>query len=68
MLFIPIASSIKAPTASTLQVNLPVLSAAGTLVLTAQINARGYGSGNQQGFGASAPSGTVTFNSGTSTF
>ena len=54
----------KAPSSSTLQVNLPVLSAAGTLVLTAQINARGYGTNQQQGYGASAPSGTVTFSSG----
>jgi hypothetical protein len=54
----------KAPTASTLQVNLPVLSAAGTLILTAQISARGYGANQQQGYGASAPSGTVTFSSG----
>ncbi|MCU1250415.1 MAG: peptidase and in, kexin, sedolisin, partial [Edaphobacter sp.] len=56
----------KAPTASTLQVNLPVLSAAGTLILTAQINARGYGANQQQGYGALAPSGTVTFSSGSS--
>ena len=54
----------KAQTASTLQVNLPVLSAAGTLVLTVQVAARGYGSGGQQGFGALAPSGSVTFYSG----
>ena len=53
----------KAPTASALQVNLPVLSAAGTLVLTAQVSARGYGTNQQQGYGASAPSGTVTFSS-----
>jgi hypothetical protein len=51
----------KAPTAGALQVNLPVLSAASNLTLTAQISARGYGSGNQQGFGASAPSGFVIF-------
>ncbi len=54
----------KAPTASSLLVNLPVLSAANTLVLTAQIGARGYGANQQQGYGASAPSGTVTFSSG----
>jgi hypothetical protein len=52
-----------APTASALQVDLPVLSAAGTLVLTAQISARGYGANQQQGYGASAPSGMVTFSS-----
>jgi hypothetical protein len=56
----------KASIASTLQVNLPVLSAAGTLILTAQISARGYGANQQQGYGASAPSGTVTFSSGSS--
>ncbi|HWW96865.1 MAG TPA: Ig-like domain repeat protein, partial [Edaphobacter sp.] len=54
----------KAPTTGALQVSLPVLSAASNLTLTAQISARGYGSGNQQGFGASAPSGFVTFTSG----
>jgi hypothetical protein len=54
----------KASTASTLQVDLPVLSAAGTLILTAQISARGYGANQQQGYGTSAPSGMVTFSSG----
>jgi hypothetical protein len=54
----------KAPTAGALQASLPVLSAASNLTLTAQISARGYGAGNQQGFGASAPSGFVTFTSG----
>jgi hypothetical protein len=57
-------SITKAQTASSLQVSEPVLSAAGTLTLMAQVVARGFGSGAQQGFGASAPSGTVTFNSG----
>ncbi|MGD0444727.1 MAG: Ig-like domain repeat protein [Edaphobacter sp.] len=54
----------KAQTNSVLQVSEPVLSAAGTLTLTAQVVAQGFGSGGQQGFGASAPSGTVTFSSG----
>ncbi len=54
----------KAQTISTLQVSEPVLSEAGTLTLTAQIAARGFGTGSQQGFGAAAPSGTVTFSSG----
>jgi hypothetical protein len=54
----------KAPTASTLQVDLPVLSAAGTLILTARISAHGYGANQLQGYGASAPGGTVTFSSG----
>jgi Pro-kumamolisin, activation domain/Bacterial Ig-like domain (group 3) len=54
----------KAPTDGTLQANLPVLSAASNLSLSAQISARGYGSGNQQGFGAIAPSGFVIFTSG----
>jgi hypothetical protein len=51
-------------TASALQVSNPVLSAAGTLILTAQVNARGFGAGAQQGFGAAAPSGAVSFTSG----
>jgi hypothetical protein len=51
-------------TASALQVSTPVLSAAGTLILTAQVNARGFGAGSQQGFGAAAPTGPVTFTSG----
>jgi subtilase family serine protease len=54
----------KAQTTSGLQVSAPVLSAAGTLTLTAQVNARGFGTGGQQGFGAAAPGGIVTFNSG----
>ena len=54
----------KAPTTGALQASLPVLSAASNLTLTAQVSARGYGSGSQQGFGASAPSGFVTFTSG----
>jgi hypothetical protein len=61
----PIVINItKAQTASGLQVSEPVLSAAGTLTLMAQVVAHGFGSGGQQGFGASAPSGTVTFNCG----
>jgi len=63
----PITITItKAQTASALQVSEPVLSAAGTLTLTAQVNARGYGSGQLQGYGAFAPGGTVTFSSGNS--
>jgi hypothetical protein len=54
----------KAQTTSALQVNLPVLSAAGILTLTAQVNARGFGAGGQQGFGASAPTGLITLTSG----
>jgi hypothetical protein len=54
----------KASTASTVQANLPILSAAGTLALTAQVSARGYGANQQQGYGASAPTGLVTFSSG----
>jgi subtilase family serine protease len=56
----------KGQTSSALQVSEPVLSAAGTLTLTAQVNARGFGSGQLQGYGASAPGGTVTFSSGNS--
>jgi hypothetical protein len=55
---------VRASTASTLQANPPILSAASTLMLTAQVNAQGYGAGLLQGYGASAPGGTVTFTSG----
>jgi hypothetical protein len=54
----------KAQTASAVQVSTPVLSAAGTLVLTAQVSAHGFGLSAQQGFGAAAPTGPVTFTSG----
>ena len=54
----------RAQTATALQVSAPVLSAASTLTFTALINARGYGAGQLQGYGAAAPSGTVTFSSG----
>jgi subtilase family serine protease len=58
---------VHASTASTLQANPPILSAASTLTLTAQVNALGYGSGLLQGYGAAAPGGTVTFTSGNTT-
>jgi len=62
---LPITINVtKAQTVSGLQASLPVLSAAGILTFTAQINARGFGVGGQQGFGAAAPTGMVTFNSG----
>ena len=54
----------KGQTTSVVQVDTPVLSAAGTLVLTAQVGAHGFGAGAQQGFGAAAPTGPVTFTSG----
>jgi hypothetical protein len=54
----------KGQTSSALQVDEPVLSAAGTLTLTATVFARGFGSGGQQGFGGAAPSGNVSFTSG----
>ena len=54
----------KGQTASTLQATPSVLSAASTLTVTAQVNARGFGTGGQQGFGASAPTGLVSFSSG----
>jgi subtilase family serine protease len=54
----------KAQTTSVVQVDTPVLSAAGTLVLTAQVSAHGFGLSAQQGFGAAAPTGPVTFTSG----
>ncbi len=61
----PVSINIsKGQTSTSLQVSTPVLSAASNLVLTVQVNARGYGANNQQGFGASAPSGFVTFASG----
>src|ERR1700733_7597050 len=54
----------RAQTTSLVQVDTPVLSAAGTLVLTAQVSAHGFGAGARQGFGAPAPTGPVTFTSG----
>jgi hypothetical protein len=54
----------KGQTSSALQVSNPILSAAGTLILTAQVNARGFGASSQQGFGAAAPGGSVSFTSG----
>jgi subtilase family serine protease len=61
----PITINItRAQTTSVVQVDTPVLSAAGTLVLTAQVSAHGFGAGAQQGFGAAAPTGPVTFTSG----
>ena len=54
----------KGLTSSGLQVSDPVLSAAGTLTLTATVFARGFGSGGQQGFGGAAPSGTISFTVG----
>jgi hypothetical protein len=54
----------KGQTATLLQVSEPVLSAASNLTLTVQVSARGYGAGSQQSFGASAPSGFITFSSG----
>ncbi len=61
----PVSINIsKGQTTTSLQVNTPVLSAASNLILTIQVSASGYGSSNQQGFGASAPTGFVTFTSG----
>ncbi|MGH9596220.1 MAG: Ig-like domain repeat protein [Edaphobacter sp.] len=57
----------QASTSTLLQADLPILSAASILTLTAQVNARGYGSSQLQGYGAAAPSGTVTFTSGNTT-
>jgi Pro-kumamolisin, activation domain/Bacterial Ig-like domain (group 3) len=62
----PVTLSItKGQTVSQLQVSNAILSAAGTLILTAQVNARGFGAGGQQGFGAAAPGGTVSFTTST---
>jgi len=58
----------KAQTASVLQVTPNVLSAASTLTLTVQISARCYGASGLQGYGAAAPTGTVTLTSGTLNF
>jgi hypothetical protein len=61
----PVSINIsKGQTAVSLQASTPVLSAASNLILTVQVGARGYGSGSQQGFGASAPTGFVTLTSG----
>jgi hypothetical protein len=61
----PITLTIaKAQTASTLQATPPILSAAGTLTLSVQVGVRGFGTGNLQGYGAAAPTGLVSFNSG----
>ena len=65
----PLAINItKAQTTSALQVDLPVLSEAGILTFTAQVNARGFGAGGQQGFGAVAPTGMITLTSGALSF
>jgi hypothetical protein len=58
----------KAQTTSTLQTNIPVLSAAGILTLTAQVGVRGFGTGGQQGFGVAAPTGLITLSSGGTNF
>ncbi len=61
----PVSINIsKGQTATSMQAGTPILSAASDLVLTVQVSARGYGSASQQGFGASAPSGFVTFSFG----
>ncbi|MEI9977741.1 MAG: Ig-like domain repeat protein [Edaphobacter sp.] len=61
----PISVNIsKGQTITSLQVGVPVLSAASNLTFTVQVNARGYGSGGQQGFGAIAPTGFVSFTAG----
>ena len=61
----PVSINIsKGQTSTSLQAGTPILSAASDLVLTVQVVARGYGSGSQEGYGASAPSGFVTFSSG----
>ncbi len=54
----------KGQTTSILQATPSVLSAASTLTVTAQVNARGFGTGGQKGFGASAPTGLISFSSG----
>jgi hypothetical protein len=55
---------VKAPTNSLLQSNTGSVSAAGTVTLTAQINALGFAANGPGGFGVAAPGGTVIFTSG----
>ena len=54
----------KGLTTSSLQVTPPILSAASTLTVTAQVSARGFGTNGLQGFGASAPTGLISLSSG----
>jgi subtilase family serine protease len=55
---------VKAQTDSLLQTTSGYVSAGATVTLTAQINARGFATNGLDGFGAAAPSGTVTFTAG----
>lgn len=55
---------VRAQTNSVLQTTSGYVSAGATLTLTAQINARGFAASGLDGFGAAAPSGVVTFTSG----
>jgi hypothetical protein len=55
---------VKAQTSNVLQLNAGSVSAGATLTLSAQINALGFSTSGLQGFGSSAPSGTITFMSG----
>jgi Pro-kumamolisin, activation domain/Bacterial Ig-like domain (group 3) len=58
---------VKAQTDSVLQTISGYISAGATVTLTAQINARGFAANGLDGFGAAAPSGVVTFTSGSAT-
>jgi Pro-kumamolisin, activation domain/Bacterial Ig-like domain (group 3) len=61
----PVSINIsRGQTSTSLQAGTPVLSLASNLILTVQVSASGYGSASQRGYGASAPSGFVTFTSG----
>ena len=61
----PVSINIsRGQTSTSIQAGTPVLSLASNLILTVQVSASGYGSASQRGYGASAPSGFVTFTSG----
>ncbi len=58
---------VKAQTDSVLQTTTGYISAGSAVTLTVQINARGFATSGLKGFGAFAPSGSVTFTSGSTT-
>ncbi len=55
---------VKAQTSSLLQTASGYVSAGAAVTLTAQVNARGFATNGMAGFGTAAPSGIVTFTSG----
>ncbi|WP_260741208.1 Ig-like domain repeat protein [Tunturiibacter lichenicola] len=58
---------VKAQTDSVVQTASGYVSAGATVTLTAQINAQGFAASGLDGFGAAAPSGVMTFTSGSTT-